>query len=127
MGILHRVCLAIAAAAGLVSCAPKAPAPKAVPATVGTEQVMWLPYAAGLESRCAQGAFGTFSHGGIYAWDFVLAAGQPVVAAAPGRVIRVIDHRVKSGENVFDDTNQVFIDQGDGIFATHLHHRAASA
>ncbi len=89
--------------------------------------VVWLPFAAAERARCAQGAMGAFTHGGIFAWDFELPEGRAVVAAAEGRVIRVIDDRSRTGLNNFDDSNQVFVDHGGGLFATYLHHRTGSA
>lgn len=87
----------------------------------------WLPYAADHRAICMQGAHGSFTHKDIYAWDFGLAEGSPVVAAAPGRVIRVIDDLAKSGFNSFVESNQIFIDHGDGIYSTYLHHKTGTA
>ncbi|HYC38543.1 MAG TPA: M23 family metallopeptidase [Usitatibacter sp.] len=88
---------------------------------------VWLPFAAGERAHLAQGPMGAHTHGNEHAWDFVLPEGRPVVAAAEGRVIRVIDDRARTGSNNFDDTNQVFVDHGGGLFGTYLHHRTGSA
>lgn len=89
--------------------------------------VVWLPYSAGDKASVLQGAFGTFTHKDIHAWDFGLAEGRPVAAVADGRVIRVIDERDKSGFNSFNESNQVFVDHGGGMFATYLHHATGTA
>ena len=67
------------------------------------------------------------THRGLHAWDFLLAEGEPVVAAAPGRVIRVTDNRRTTGSNNFDLANHIFVDVGDGRFMTYTHHKAGTA
>jgi murein DD-endopeptidase MepM/ murein hydrolase activator NlpD len=74
-----------------------------------------------------QGAFGALTHMGTYAWDLGLPEGSPVVAAAQGRVIWVIDARTKTGFNDFNESNHIFIDQGNGRFATYTHHGTGTA
>ncbi len=69
----------------------------------------------------------TGSHRGLHAWDFMSAEGEPVVAAAPGRVIRVTDNRRTTGSNDFDLANHIFVDVGDGRFVTYTHHKAGTA
>ena len=88
---------------------------------------LWLPYANGSSAACGQGAMSGGTHRGLHAWDFVLAEGEPVVAAAPGRVIRVTDNRVATGSNNFALANHIFIDVGDGRFVTYTHHNARTA
>ena len=95
--------------------------------SAATQVGFWLPYGADDRAICMQGARSNFTHKDIYAWDFGLGEGRPVVAAAPGRVIRVIDDRAKSGFNSFAEANQIFIDHGDGIFSTYLHHKTGTA
>ena len=77
---------------------------------------LWLPYGSGSSAECAQGAMSSGTHRGLHAWDFMLAEGEPVVAAAPGRVIRVTDDRRATGSNNFDLANHIFVDVGDGRF-----------
>ena len=88
---------------------------------------LWLPYGNGSSAECAQGAMSNGTHRGLYAWDFMLAEGEPVVAAAPGRVIRVTDDRRATGSNNFDLANHIFVDIGDGRFVTYTHHKAGTA
>ncbi len=88
---------------------------------------LWLPYASGSSAACAQGAMSSGTHRGLHAWDFMLAEGEPVVAAAPGRVIRVTDDRRATGSNNFDLANHIFVDVGDGRFVTYTHHKAGTA
>jgi hypothetical protein len=96
-------------------------------ATVANAAEAWLPYPAGTQAVCLQGPFGNHTHKGGYAWDFGLPEGTPVVAAAPGRVIWVIDESVRTGYNSFDASNHVFVDLGGGRFATYTHHVTRSA
>jgi murein DD-endopeptidase MepM/ murein hydrolase activator NlpD len=95
--------------------------------SAATPDRFWLPYAADHRAICMQGPRSNFTHKDIYAWDFGLAEGSPVVAAAPGRVIRVIDDLAKSGFNSFAESNQIFIDHGDGSYSTYLHHKTGTA
>ncbi len=88
---------------------------------------LWLPYASGSSAACAQGAMSSGTHRGLHAWDFMLAEGEPVVAAARGRVIRVTDTRGATGSNNFDLANHIFVDVGDGRFVTYTHHKARTA
>ncbi len=88
---------------------------------------IWLPYANGSSAQCGQGAMSSGTHRDLHAWDFVLAEGEAVVAAAPGRVIRVTDDRRTTGSNNFDLANHIFVDVGDGRFMTYTHHKAGTA
>lgn len=96
------------------------------PNGVETKSV-WLPYASGLKASCGQGPQSSGTHQGIFAWDFLLAEGMPIVAAGSGRVFWVIDDQAKTGANSFNDSNHIFIDQGGGLFATYTHHRTGTA
>jgi hypothetical protein len=87
----------------------------------------WLPFGNGLRATCIQGANSTGTHRGVFAWDFMLDEGRPVVAAQAGRVIQVIDDRVKTGFNSFEESNRIVIDHGGGVLTSYLHHRTASA
>ncbi len=54
-----------------------------------------LPWIKGVGYFVTQGAFSNYnySHAGIYAWDFGMPNGTPVLAARPGKVIAVVDGR----------------------------------
>ena len=93
----------------------------------GARLTLWLPYGGGSSAVCGQGAMSSGTHRGLHAWDFLLAEGEPVVAAAPGRVIRVTDNRRTTGSNNFDLANHIFVDVGDGRFMTYTHHKAGTA
>ena len=93
----------------------------------GQPLTLWLPYGSGLSAACGQGAMSSGTHRGLHAWDFILADGEPVVAAAPGRVIRVTNNRGATGSNNFDLANHIFVDVGDGRFVTYTHHKARTA
>lgn len=100
---------------------------RAQPAVPPSRQEVWLPYAAGETALCVQGSMSQGTHRGIHAWDFALDEGRPVVAAASGRVVRVIDDRRLTGSNDFNESNAIFIDHGGGIYSTYLHHRTGTA
>ena len=93
----------------------------------GKPLTLWLPYASGLSAACGQGALSSGTHRGLHAWDFILAEGEPIVAAAPGRVIHVTNNRRATGRNDFDLANQIFVDVGDGRFVTYIHHKGGTA
>ena len=90
----------------------------------GKPLTLWLPYASGSSAACGQGALSNGTHRGLHAWDFILAEGEPVVAAARGRVIHVTNNRRATGSNDFDLANHIFVDVGDGRFVTYTHHKA---
>ena len=116
----HRSWIAVVAVvAGLYPVFDEEQAPKPL--------TLWLPYGNGSSAECAQGAMSNGTHRGLYAWDFMVAEGEPVVAAAPGRVIRVTDDRRATGSNNFDLANHIFVDVGDGRFVTYTHHKAGTA
>ncbi|HDZ54526.1 hypothetical protein LCGC14_0102600 [marine sediment metagenome] len=89
-----------------------------------------LPYPAGKEYTVRQGNFGSFSHGkqhfrgyGIYAFDFTLTDGDPMVASRAGTVFAVKDNSNTGGcdESSIGHVNYVIIDHGDGTSALYLH------
>lgn len=90
-------------------------------------QEMWLPYGDGETALCGQGPFSQGTHRGVHAWDFVLDEGKPLVAAAAGRIVRVIDHRSRTDVNDFNESNHIFIDHGDGVYSTYGHHKTGTA
>jgi hypothetical protein len=101
--------------------------PVSLEGQAGKPLTLWLPYASGLSAACGQGALSSGTHRGLHAWDFILAEGEPIVAAAPGRVIHVTNNRRTTGSNDFDLANHIFVDVGDGRFVTYTHHKAGTA
>lgn len=96
-----------------------------------TQTELYLPFPAGQTRLVLQGNGGGASHTGWdqYAWDFDLAEGAPVVAAAPGTVVEVVD-RFERG--AWDGTlthaaNLVVVDHGDNLFSVYQHLAAHSA
>lgn len=89
-----------------------------------------LPFQAGKTYEVYQGNNGTFTHNKFnqYAWDFGLAEGTPVCAAAEGRVVRVKQDSNSGGvtSDQYALANTVVIDHGNGLFTQYLHLKRAS-
>lgn len=83
------------------------------------------PFAAGESHVVTQGHDGTFSHQDIFAWDFNMEIGTPVVAVAAGRVIFILEDEPNNLEGIVPDAetpaNVVFIDHGNGLQSTYAH------
>ncbi len=83
------------------------------------------PWAAHKTRTTGQANDGTFSHAGRYAWDYTVEIGTPVVAAAPGRVVRIIDDLPNNEEGVTTDpdapANMVQLDHGGGLQSLYAH------
>ncbi len=90
-----------------------------------------LPFAAGTPHQVIQGVDGTFSHFGRYrfAWDFEMPEGTPVLAAADGTVVEVIDWFDAGGpDRSFEEkANLVVIDHGRGRMSVYQHLRRGGA
>lgn len=86
-----------------------------------------LPFPCGLEYKVTQGNLGKLSHGAgtkaAYAFDFNMAVGDAVVAAADGMVIRVKQDSNRGGfdEKYLNDANYVLIEHADGYRTLYLH------
>ncbi len=89
--------------------------------------VVHLPFTEGQTAEMAQGPHGPWTHQDVYAWDFVLEKGLPVLASKPGKVFWLIDDNFGTGKNSFEDSNHIFVDIGQGRFLTYTHHQARSA
>lgn len=83
-----------------------------------------LPFAAGRTRLIAQGNNDPISHADLYAWDFAMPFGEPVLAAAAGRVVATL---ATSPRNEPDTTNFLFpanfvrIDHGNGLIGYYAH------
>ena len=84
-----------------------------------------VPLAGGIEADVSQGNDGTFSHSGDQRWafDFDVPEGTPVVAAAGGVVVWVVDRNETWGatEAFRNFANYVLVDHGGGLFSAYVH------
>ena len=91
-----------------------------------------LPFEAQIGARqVIQGVDGSFSHGGRYryAWDFEMPEGTPVVAAADGIVVEVIDQFDRGGpDHSFEEkANLIVVDHGRNRFTIYQHLKRGGA
>jgi Peptidase family M23 len=90
-----------------------------------------LPFSADAAREVIQGVDGSFSHFGRsrYAWDFAMAEGTPVLSAADGTVVEVIDRFDAGGaDRSFEEkANLVIVDHGGGRFSVYQHLRRGGA
>ncbi|MCP4248858.1 MAG: M23 family metallopeptidase [bacterium] len=86
---------------------------------------LFLPWPAGETKTIGQANNGTFSHEGRFAWDLQAEIGTPVLAAAAGRVVKVVDNLPNNAEGVTGDpddpANTVQIDHGNGLQSIYAH------
>ncbi len=78
---------------------------------------MKAPWPDGMTVRCNQGNFGAFSHNNplsFYAWDFGLAMGTPVLAAAHGSIYA-------AGFSQSGYGNFIMIQHGNGFYSIYGH------
>jgi murein DD-endopeptidase MepM/ murein hydrolase activator NlpD len=90
----------------------------------------FLPWAAGRTRRVSQGNDGAYSHAGLYAWDFPMVRGTPVLAVGAGRVVEILESVVESeadSDPAAGPANFVTIDHGRGLqsFYAHLQYEGA--
>lgn len=86
----------------------------------------FLPWAAQRTRRVGQSNNGTFSHEGAFAWDFPMRVGTPVLAAAAGRVVEVVEGNQREADSTLppsetDFANLVRLDHGRGLQTTYVH------
>jgi hypothetical protein len=88
-----------------------------------------FPWESGRAYLVTQGNLGTYSHKDLYALDFDLPQGTPILAARAGRVTFVKEDSDRGGpdEKYILDANLVVIDHGDGSQATYAHLRKDGA
>lgn len=90
-----------------------------------------LPWEAGTSHRCIQTGPGFYSHEGreVYAVDFYMPVGTPVLAAREGRVVLVKEDSDRGGssEEFGPDGNRVIVLHGDATRAVYLHLRKDGA
>jgi murein DD-endopeptidase MepM/ murein hydrolase activator NlpD len=82
-----------------------------------------LPWEHGQKHTVSQGYFGTVTHQGMYALDFDLAEGTPVLAARDGIVIAVKDDSDEGGPEArfAADGNYVRVLHADATWAVYAH------
>jgi murein DD-endopeptidase MepM/ murein hydrolase activator NlpD len=84
----------------------------------------FLPLPAGQRRTVSQGILQEPTHMERYAWDFPMPVGTPVVAAAAGRVIDLLESTLPNTDDttVYTDTaNFVRIDHGAGLTSVYAH------
>jgi len=84
----------------------------------------FLPWAAGYDRQVTQGNDGAWTHPGLFAWDFPMAVGTPVLAAGAGRVVDVREDSLRNqpGSTEFGQpANFVTIDHGRGLQSHYAH------
>lgn len=84
----------------------------------------FAPWAPGESRTVSQGNDGPLSHQGLFAWDFPMPIGTPVLAAGAGRVVQVEESNPRNDpENPDQSTrsNFVTLDHGDGLISTYGH------
>ncbi|MGO9830285.1 MAG: M23 family metallopeptidase [Myxococcaceae bacterium] len=84
-----------------------------------------LPFEARDTAVVSQGNNGRFTHQGAarFAFDFNVAIGTPIVAAAPGVVVQTQDRFDRSADMDPDQYNFVLIDHGNGVLSEYGHLR----
>ena len=84
-----------------------------------------LPWQHGLKHTVTQGYFGAVTHQGLYALDFDLAEGTPVLASRDGVVIAVKDDSNEGGMSTrfAADGNYVQVMHSDATWAIYAHLR----
>ncbi len=90
-----------------------------------------VPLASGGGADVTQGNDELPTHLGTlaWAWDFGVAEGTDVLAAAPGVVVWVRDDSTTHGQSVdnVDDANWLVVDHGGGLYSSYVHLAAASS
>jgi murein DD-endopeptidase MepM/ murein hydrolase activator NlpD len=106
-----------------------APIPKARPRRPSVDGFL-LPFLCGTAVRVTQGNDSPFSHrdAGIFAWDFGIPRGTPLVAMADGDVIAASGGTLPGdpcwaggGEECANDANYVLLDHRDGTATLYMH------
>lgn len=85
--------------------------------------VYHFPWEAGRAHLVGQGNLGSYSHKDLYALDFEMPQGTPILAARAGRVTFIKEDSDRGGpdEKYMPDANLIVIDHGDGSQATYAH------
>jgi murein DD-endopeptidase MepM/ murein hydrolase activator NlpD len=91
-----------------------------------------MPFGGAEKRVLSQGPGGSESHRSgatFYSFDFAMPWGTPVLAARPGRVVRVVDRYSASGagREAIDAANRVVVEHSDGTLATYAHLRQQAA
>lgn len=82
-----------------------------------------LPFISPSHLKVTQKPDGTFSHQGIFAYDFAMPVGTPIIAAKAGLVALVKDDSDIGGydKQYMNQANYIFIYHADGTVASYLH------
>ncbi len=94
------------------------------PSTADAVPRFFLPWADGDSHKVTQGNDGSFSHTDLFAWDFSMPVGMPVLATAAGRVVQVREDAERDDPYVLgtiESANYVTIDHGRGLQSMYAH------
>lgn len=110
--------------------APKHSRRKRAPTSPASPDDYLLPFLCGTTVRVTQGNHSPYSHRaeGVFAWDFGVPRGTPLVAMADGDVIAA-SHATLPGDPCWDgggqecanDANYVLVDHHDGTATLYMH------
>ncbi|UCE61176.1 MAG: M23 family metallopeptidase [Phycisphaerales bacterium] len=111
--------------ASVVMDADKSVAAEFQPLIAGTDVPrFFLPWASGSEHTVSQGNNGTLTHQELFAWDFPMPVGTPVLASAAGRVVELLETSLRNQPGTSEygqPANFVTIDHGSGLLSHYAH------
>ena len=82
-----------------------------------------LPYEDGQQYTLVQGANGSYTHQGKYAWDFAMEEGTKVCASRAGVVVKVKEDSNIGGADIsfMEHANRITVLHSDGSYADYVH------
>jgi murein DD-endopeptidase MepM/ murein hydrolase activator NlpD len=88
-----------------------------------------LPYEHNKQYMMVQGANGSYTHQGKYAWDFIMEEGTKICASRKGLVVQVKEDSNIGGPDIsfMKDANRITVFHNDGSYADYVHLRQHGA
>jgi len=98
-------------------------------ATIDRDFAYTLPYNHNQQYMMIQGANGSYTHQGKYAWDFVMEEGTKVCASRNGLVVQVKEDSNIGGPDIsfMKHANRITVLHNDGSYADYVHLRLNGA